>query len=213
MVKVGYQGIEGSNSEDAAKKLCEIKGIKDFELVPLVTSRGVVEKLDSNEIDYGVMAYKNNIGGKVQETMDALSMISYELAGRCELLIHHCVFVYDSSVKLSNITKVVSHEQALVQCQHYIQLRFPQAEIVKSLDTAISARQLKDGVIDKTAAVICKKAAGIGRDLYLIDENIEDEESITEFRMIKKGKFDISNSTKIDSKTQRKVNFLKLLTN
>ena len=85
MVKVGYQGIEGSNSEEAAKKLCEIKGIKEFELVPLVTSRGVVEKLNRNEIDYGVMAYKNNIGGKVQETIDALSMINYELVGRCSL--------------------------------------------------------------------------------------------------------------------------------
>ena len=117
MVKVGYQGIEGSNSEEAARKLCEIKGIKEFELVPLVTSQRVVEKLNRNEIDYGVMAYKNNIGGKVQETMDALSMINYELVGRCELLIHHCIFVLDSSIKLSDITKVVSHEQALVQCQ------------------------------------------------------------------------------------------------
>ena len=213
MIKVGYQGIEGSNSEEAAKKLCETKGIKEFELVPLVTSRGVVEKLNRNEVDYGVMAYKNNIGGKVQETIDALSMINYELVGRCELLIHHCIFVLDSSIKLSNITKVVSHEQALVQCQHYIQSRFPQAEIVRSLDTAISARQLRDGVIDKTAAIICKKTAGTSRDLYLIDENIEDEESITEFRIIKKGKYDISNSTDIDGKTQRRRDFLKLLTN
>ena len=182
-------------------------------MVPLVTSQGVVEKLNKSEIDYGVMAYKNNIGGKVQETIDALSMINYELVGRCELLIHHCIFAFDNSIRLSDITKVVSHEQALLQCQHYIRSRFPQAEIVKSPDTAISARQLRDGVIDKTTAVICKKTAGTSRDLCLIDENIEDEQSVTEFRIIKKGKFDTSNSTDLDDKTQRRINFLKLLTN
>ena len=205
MLKIGYQGISGSNSEDAAKKFCEMNHFSDVELVPLVTSLGVVDKLNSGEIDYGVMAYKNNIGGKVKESMDALSRINYALIGRCELLIHHCIFVYDDKVDISSVTKVVSHEQALIQCQNYIQARFPDAAIIKSQDTAISAKQLKDGVLDRSTAIICKKSAGESRGLYLIDENIEDEESVTEFRMIKLGGFDLTNSTDIDKKTRRKT--------
>lgn len=211
-IKVGYQGIEGSNSEEAAKKLCQIKGFHDFELIPLVTSSGVVEKLATNEIDYGVMAYRNNIGGKVNETIEALSNINYELVGRCELTIHHSLFIYGQNVRLSDITQIVSHEQALIQCRNYIQTRFPQAQIIKSLDTAISAKHLKDGVLSQNTAVICKKSAGIDRALYLVDENIEDEASVTEFRMIKKGGFDINNSTDIAQKNLQKISLLKAVT-
>lgn len=38
MIKVGYQGIELSNSEKAAMDIVRLLGIEDVEFVPLVAS-------------------------------------------------------------------------------------------------------------------------------------------------------------------------------
>lgn len=213
MIRIGYQGIGGSNSEQAAQKLCHYKCIQDFELIPLITSAKVVENLQLGEIDYGVMAYKNNIGGKVEETLEALSQINYELVGRCEMVIHHSLFIYDSSTKIQDIKQIVSHEQAIKQCIKYIETNFPHVKVVKNADTALAAKQLKDGVWGTDTAVICKKDAGLEYGLYCVDENIEDTASVTEFRLIKKGGFDLNNSTDVSRKEKRKDAILHILTN
>ena len=58
-MKIGYQGIEGSNSEASAKSMAKRLGWTDVEYVPLIHSRGVVEALLSGEVDCGVMATLN----------------------------------------------------------------------------------------------------------------------------------------------------------
>lgn len=55
MIRVGYQGIEGSNSEEAARKIAKQLKLSEYELTPLVTSKMVIDKLKRNEIDYGVV--------------------------------------------------------------------------------------------------------------------------------------------------------------
>lgn len=55
---VGYQGMEGSNSENAAKILSKELNLSDIELVPLISSECVVNELCLNNINYGVMAIK-----------------------------------------------------------------------------------------------------------------------------------------------------------
>ena len=39
---IGYQGIEGSNSEEAARLLADKLALKDFLLLPLVSSLNVL---------------------------------------------------------------------------------------------------------------------------------------------------------------------------
>ena len=74
MIKIGYQGMEGSNSEEAARIIAEQLAFSEYELIPLITSKMVVDKLKMKEIDYGVMAIKNSLGGTVQETHEAKKM-------------------------------------------------------------------------------------------------------------------------------------------
>ena len=62
-MKIGYQGIQGSNSEASARSMAKRLGWTGVEYVPLVHSRGVVNALLSGEVDYGVMATLNHVAG------------------------------------------------------------------------------------------------------------------------------------------------------
>lgn len=186
MIKVGYQGIELSNSEMAAMDIVRLLGLGDVEFVPLVASPEVVDALAQGQVDYGVLAYENNLGGQVIETYEALASIDYEIVYRYKMPIHHALFVKDARVALGDVEQVVSHEQAIKQCKRYIATKLPGAEAVASKDTALSAQELKEGVLAPTAAVICRQVAGERHNLYLVEDNIEDSESITEFLCIKR---------------------------
>lgn len=207
-MRIGYQGIQGSNSEDAAIKMAQYKHFQDVEFVPLTSSSNVVNGLLLNEIDYGVVAYQNNIGGIVYETVKALCTINYEIALRCEKTIHHALFVLDSTIKVGDINKIVSHEQALRQCDNYIAAHFPQAKILSSEDTATSAERLATGVYDKGTAVICTLEAGQIYNLFLLEKNIEDESSKTEFLMIKTSPISLNNDVDV-CKAKQRQDFLK----
>ena len=69
---IGYQGELGSNAEAAAHTIAAELQLDDVEYRPLVSSRNVIMNLDGGKIDAGVVATKNNIGGTVAETFDAI---------------------------------------------------------------------------------------------------------------------------------------------
>ena len=70
-MKIGYQGDIGSNSEEAVRLFVEKLNIRDFELIPLISSKNVVNYLAEGKIDFGVCAVYNSIGGIVLETKEA----------------------------------------------------------------------------------------------------------------------------------------------
>ncbi len=183
-MKIGYQGIVGSNSEEAASKLAAKLNFTNCEFVPLISSDKVVEKLIAKEIDYGVMAIKNNQGGIVGETKDAIEGKNLKVIETIQMPIHHCMFVKNENVDLNNIHTIASHVQAIAQCERSIIDKFPICERKSVEDTAIAAIMLKDGELTENTAVICKKTAGINNGLHLIYENFEDrKDNETEFKL------------------------------
>lgn len=188
VIKIGYQGVKGSNSEIAAQRLAEkcLKNALSIEFVPLVSSAEVIESLYRKVIDYGVVATRNSTAGSVKETLDALRNRQPELVGVTILPIHHCLFTKDTSIKKDDIKAISSHIQALSQTKNYITQHFPTAEIEEIEDTAIGAERLATGEIEQSTAIICSKIAGLQRGLNLIAENIEDhKDNRTEFRLFK----------------------------
>ena len=53
-MKIGFQGVSGSNSEAAAIKMAESNGFTDVEYVPLISSKGVIDALERGQIDMGL---------------------------------------------------------------------------------------------------------------------------------------------------------------
>lgn len=183
-IKIGYQGIEGSNSEASAKNMVQRLGWTDVEYIPLVHSRGVVDALQAGNIAYGVMATLNHVAGVVQETQAALQGLNYRMLALDCIPIHHCLFVKDSSV--TRIKTVASHIQALKQCKGTLLRDYPNAVWKEEEDTAIAARHLAEGSLPPDTGVLCRRDAGERFGLHLLRENLEDDaENATEFELIR----------------------------
>ncbi len=183
-MKIGYQGIVGSNSEEAAIIIASKLNLKNCEFVPLISSENVVNSIISKEVDYGVMAIKNNQGGIVGETQDAIVGKNLKVIETIQMPIHHCIFVKDKNVKIENIHTIASHVQAIAQCEKSIIEKFHNCEKKSVEDTALAAIMLANGELTENTAIICKKTAGEKSNLYLVYENCEDrQDNETEFKL------------------------------
>ncbi len=194
-IKIAYQGMTGSNSDNACQemskridfsKICN-SDVGDIDFIEGVTSQGVVNMLISNQADFGVVAIKNVLAGDVVESKNAFSTpgFKYEVLLEEKFPIHHCVFVKDESCE-GKIKKIASHIHALLQCRNYI-AKFENVEEVELSDTAIGAKHLADGLIEDDTAILCRRNAGEMFGLTLIAENIEDiKDNYTTFVFIKK---------------------------
>lgn len=183
---VGYQGEEGSNSQEAARLFADKCGIIGT-FVPLVSSERVASAVEDGTITYGVMAIRNTLGGQVLETEQALDKYrSLKQVDCIELPIHHSLFCKSMDAE-TKICKVVSHIQALLQTRNYRAEHYPEWEELEYADTALAAKDLAKGLLPDTTAVICRKNAGEMNNLYMIAENIEDnKQNYTTFGLFQK---------------------------
>ena len=183
-IKIGYQGIPGSNTHSAVLQLAgELYG-NNFELFPLVSSRNVVSSLSTHKIDLGLMATETAVVGSVPETKEAFLScpISLSQVGEIYLDIHHCLFALSHNT--SEISGIASHPEALRECSEYLRKQFPHASLIPVEDTALSARKLAGGGYSAGTAVICSKKAGEDNHLSLLAENIENlEHNWTRFQL------------------------------
>lgn len=183
MRRIGYQGMEGSNSLASAKNMTAVLGWDEVEYVPLITSRGVADALKAGAVEYGVMAVNNHIAGPVKESEEALSGLAYRVLAEDTIPIRHHLFTLNPSVK--HIDLVASHIQALKQCARHLREQYPDAKTREVEDTAIAARYLAEGVLPPTAGVLCRMDAGEAFGLYLLQKDLQDDSrNATDFILI-----------------------------
>lgn len=173
-LKIGYQGIPGSNAETATKMMIDRLNLINVELVPLTTSQNVCDALVAGTIDFGVMARKNSISGYVAETLQALPHKELRKVMYQVVPINHCLFKRPFTF-MNHITTIASHEQALLQTKEIRARMFPHLKELKTEDTALSAKQLAQGDLPETTAVLCSKQAGLKYGLDLVCEQMADK--------------------------------------
>ena len=187
MIKIGYQGIQNSNSEAAAIEFVKHAKLKNYIMLPLVSSFNVLDNVDNGNIDYGVIAYRNNTGGTVKESVQALKFLQLQLVEEITMPISHYLFVKCESISIASIEAIASHPQAFVQCQHTLSENYPNTILVHDEDTATAARKLRLELFSEHTAVLCRKNAGEKNNLYLVHSNLEDRnDNSTSFRVYKK---------------------------
>ena len=179
----GFQGIRNSYNDYATDKFIKRLKIKG-EKLPLISSENVAKSLINKEIDFGVIAIKNNIAGVVEESENVLKSNLFDVVDMLELEIKHCLFAFDKN-SAKNLQIITSHKQALKQCENYLKLNFPNCKLQEYVDTAKSAEDLKNGVLERSVGVICSEKAGRENNLFLISKNIADKVSKTTFCLIK----------------------------
>lgn len=184
MIVIGYQGVEGSNSEQAALELSQKNKFKDVQLLPLVSSFNVLDNVIKKRIQYGVIAVENSSGGRVVESEVVLKHLKLKEIDRITISISHFLFVKNKEVTQADIKRIASHPQAFKQCKETLSRQFPTVELVSDEDTATAARKLALGIFADDVAVLCRKNAGEMNGLHLLKSNLEDsKENKTTFEM------------------------------
>ncbi len=180
MPKVCYFGAEGSYSEVAAQRYFG----KDAERFSADTFAGVLEFLEEDKADYGVLPMENSSTGSIVSVSELLRTYGYFIVGEIKLAIRHCL-LGKKGTKLSEITKVYSHEQGILQSQHFLNaIGKPKTEICRS--TAESAKLVAESADETVVAIAGKQNAEL-YDLEVLAEDINSSDvNTTRFVIVRK---------------------------
>jgi prephenate dehydratase len=172
-IKIGVMGDVGSFSEEAANHYSLKHGIKNYELVYLITADNVLKALKNGRIDKGIFPIENSNGGIVYEAVYAMSKYRFNIENFFDIGIKHCLLVRPG-INTGDIKKIVSHSQALKQCRMYLKRRWADVELEEYSDTAEAAKDLSNGKLPPDAAVIAPKICSEIYGLDVLEEGIQD---------------------------------------
>lgn len=208
-IKIGYQGIKGSFSEEA---MIEFFGENQNE-VSYDKFEDVFIALEKDEIDYGILPFENSCTGAITAVYDLLSKYGFYIVGEECIKIKQNLLGINGS-KLEDIEEVYSHPQGFEQSKNFLK-NHDNLKLIYFYNTAISAKHVSD-LNDKSKAAIASERAAKIYGLDIIDKEINDNESNnTKFVIISK-KLELSNDCNkmtitfsLDNKSGTLYNFLK----
>ncbi|MFC4769654.1 prephenate dehydratase [Effusibacillus consociatus] len=190
-VKVGYLGPRGTFSEEASLRYFAGKDV-EWKMYPSIVD--VLDAVQEQEIDCGVVPIENSIEGSVNTTMDGLAQ-DPDLFIEAELVlpIEQNLLVNEGTV-LSDIKEIWSHPQALAQCRNFIRSLGVR---VKTWDsTATAALELAECKRQDIGAIGNAWAAK-NFGLHILQSNLQDmSENHTRFVVVRRGETALSRADK-----------------
>ncbi len=184
-MKVGIQGGKGSFNEEACRTYCTEHSIDQYEIVYLYTSEGVLKALEAREVDFGVAAIENSLGGLVWETIHALSQYNCTILTDFSITINHALLGVPG-ITISEIDTILSHPQALAQTKGTLARKFANKKQISGegilVDQATAAAALSRGEIPRSTAVIASRVCADLFGLDILAEGLQDmAENLTTF--------------------------------
>ena len=172
---IGVSGAQGSFSEEAGRTYRHAEGVseQDIKLSYLVGVEQVLTALDVGAIDRGVFPIENSNGGIVYEAVYAMSQHMFSIEKIFEIDIRHCLMAVPGT-KVSDITAIASHDQALKQCRMYLKRVWKDVELVEYEDTAKAAHDLSQKIIPEHTAVIAPRRSAELYGLDILEEGVQD---------------------------------------
>ena len=166
-MKVALLGPEGTYTHEAAMRYFD-------NLEPVFCS--TIPEVFESDVETKLVPFENSLGGGVTDSIDRLRRNSVEITGEQRLAIDHCLISSEDSI--DDVDTVVSHPQALNQCQEMIQKHgFEQKEFSS---TAGAAENLEGG-----QAAIASRAAADVYNLNILAESVQDSDgNITRFMIL-----------------------------
>lgn len=168
-VRVVYQGVEGAYAHEATLQYFG----EEVDAYHVPSWRDAMEEVKNGNADYAVLPIENSTAGSVTQVYDLLMEYDNYIVGETFLKIEHNLIGLPEA-KLSDIRKVYSHPQALMQSETYLYQHKEWQQISLS-NTAESAKKvLEDGDVTQ-AALAGRRAAGI-YGLQILEESIQDND-------------------------------------
>ena len=177
--RVAVQGIEGANSQGAAEKLFATPDLMFFN-----SFEGVFSAIDKGLCQYGVLPLENSTAGSVNRIYDLMMAYDFSIVRSTRLKIDHNLLA-NVGVKISDIKEIISHEQALAQCEGFIK-SLGNVKITSCENTAMAAKLVFESGRKDIAALSSRSCADL-YSLNLLQTSVQDSGSnFTRFICISK---------------------------
>ncbi|MFT3742097.1 MAG: prephenate dehydratase domain-containing protein [Gammaproteobacteria bacterium] len=180
---LGISGEPGSFSEEAASRYAASVGMT-YEFVYLTDMEKVLAAVAEKRVDFGIFPVVNLRGGLVKMAFEAMGKYPFKLIDDLWLDVHQCLLI-KKNFSIADICQVASHPQALAQCQTYLKTLHP-IELIEWSDTAQAAKDLAEGKLAETTAVIAPARSAELYGLEVVASNIQDQQpNLTAFIIVK----------------------------
>lgn len=158
IIDVAFQGEPGAFGDEAVKAFFGSRA----QSTPLRSFADVFRAAARGEVDAGVVPVENSQAGSINEVYDLLRQYDLFVTGEIGHPVNHCLLCLPGQ-QLGDITRVISHPQALAQCDSC--LRELNVEVVATYDTAGSAKMIREENLKGVAAI----AGGGAAELYELE--------------------------------------------
>lgn len=189
--RIVFQGTEGAYSQAAMKKYFgdDITGFR------VETFRDAMEAIEEGYADFAVLPIENSTAGAVNEVYDLLMEFENYIIGEVFLPINHTLAALPGT-KLSDIERVYSHPQALMQSAKFLD-DHRNWEQLSVANTAVAAKKVLEDK-DKRQAAICSEYAAELYGLEVLQEKINHSSiNTTRFIVVTNQKIFLKDATKI----------------
>lgn len=167
--RIACQGVEGAYGQMAADRMFPRGNLTFFK-----TFEAVFDAVSSGLCDFGIVPIENSSNGSVRATYDLLRTKNVKIVRSERLCIRHELLAKPGT-KLSEITEIHSHEQALGQCKSFIKSLGDKVKAVPCANTAMAAEYVSNS--DKKIAAIASHNSGKLYGLVPIAESIQDSDN------------------------------------
>ena len=167
-IQVVHQGTEGAYQHGAALRFfgeaTPMYHVKTFE--------DVMVEVEEGRADYGVLPIENSSAGAVSDNYDNLVKHNLYIVAEIQLPVNHALLGVPGA-ELSDIRKVYSHSQALMQCSRYLDSHREWVQMNLE-NTAVAAQKvIREG--DISQAAVASPIAGQLYGLKTLAEGINND--------------------------------------
>ncbi|XP_078181440.1 arogenate dehydratase 2-like [Carex rostrata] len=179
-LRVAYQGVPGAHSEAAARK-----AYPNCDAVPCEFFETAFDAVETKKVDCAVLPIENSLGGSIHRNYDLLLRHNLHIVGEVQHAVHHCLLALPG-VNFGDIKRVLSHPQALAQCEHTLTKLLTNKGMVREAvdDTAGAAQFIFVNNIRDAAAIASTRAAELYGMNILAPDIQDDQDNITRFLML-----------------------------
>lgn len=145
-MKIAYLGPPGTFAERATKEIYLLE-----ELIALQPIRRVVEAVEKERVELGVVPLENFYNGEVRETLDSLKeCLKTRIIRDTAINIVHCLGALKTHSKIETI---LSKDQAIEQCSRYLCQNYPDATTIATVSTSEAAERIVRDNLNNAAAI------------------------------------------------------------
>ncbi|MBQ3547008.1 MAG: chorismate mutase [Clostridia bacterium] len=150
-MKVAFSGVEGAFANIAANKV-----FPDAEAVPYPDFKSAYNSVVDGECDCVILPIENSFNGDVGQVMDLAFFGSLYINGVYDISVIQNLLA-NKGADIATIKEVISHPQALGQCNEYIKKHGFKS--IEAVNTAVAAKLVAESGRLDIAAIASEEAA------------------------------------------------------